>query len=53
MGWSKYAEDNYELFLERLYYRGETTYSTRFWELPLPEDTDEDEELTEPSKFSR
>ena len=51
MGWSKYAEDNYELFLERLYYRGETTYSTRFWKLPLPEDTDEDEEPTEPSKF--
>ena len=52
MGWSKYAEDNYELFLERIYYRGETTYPTRrFWELPLQEDTDEDEELTEPSKF--
>ena len=30
MGWAKYAEDNYEIHLERIYYQSEKAQETRF-----------------------
>ena len=30
MGWAKYAEDNYEIHLERIYYQSEKAQEPRF-----------------------